>query len=43
MVTVELGANPMPTIFTEVPTFPEVGLRKMMGTDGDVTLKLRLN
>ena len=39
MVTVELGANPVPTISTEVPTGPEVGSRLMAGEES-VTVKV---
>ena len=40
MVTVELGSNPAPVIFTEVPTGPEVGSRKMTGFTKAVTLNV---
>jgi len=36
IATVELGSNPAPVIFTEVPTGSEVELSVMMGTTEDV-------
>ena len=38
MVTDAIGANPLPMIFTEVPTGPEFGLSVMAGTLEDVTV-----
>ena len=38
--TVELGSNPIPVIFTEAPTGPEVELSVMAGTPEDVTVNV---
>lgn len=40
IVTAELGANPAPAISTEVPTGPEVVLRKMIGFNKAVTVNV---
>jgi hypothetical protein len=40
MVTSELGANPLPTILTEVPTGPVFGLMVMAGTVEEVTVNV---
>ena len=40
IVTVELGSNPAPVIFTDVPTGPEVGSRKMIGFTKAVTVNV---
>jgi hypothetical protein len=38
--TVELGSNPIPVIFTEAPTGPEIELSVMVGTPEDVTVNV---
>ena len=38
--TVASGSKPIPEIFTEAPTGPEFGLRKMVGNNGDVTVNV---
>lgn len=40
MVTVELGENPEPVIFTGVPTGPDVELSIMVGVTVDVTVNV---
>ena len=40
IATVELGSNPIPVIFTEAPTGPEVELKVMVGTPEDVTVNV---
>ena len=40
MVTVELGVNPVPVTFTDVPTGPEVGSRIMTGCHQSVTVNV---
>ena len=38
--TVEPGSKPKPEISTGVPTGPEVVLRKMVGTNGELTVNV---
>ena len=38
--TVASGSKPIPEIFTEAPTGPEFGLRKMVVNNGDVTVNV---
>lgn len=40
IVTGELGSNPAPTMFTDVPVGPEVGSRKMIGLTIEVTVNV---
>ena len=40
MVTSEIGANPLPIIFTEIPPGPEDGVSVMVGTVEDVTVNI---
>ena len=40
ITTVESGSKPKPEIFTGVSTGPSVGLRKRVGTNGELTVNV---